>query len=186
MASAAKFNLLGFAGSLRSEAYSRAILSNVQTSALESSHFTIFDLAEIPLYNQDLDGDSKPAGVEKFKAAIGAADGLVICTPEYNYGISGVLKNAIDWASRPGYNSVLKGKPVLMIASSISMTGGVRALGQLRETMAATLSRVVAVPEIVIPDVGNKLKDGKLIDETTVRYINNGLEALRQDITALR
>jgi chromate reductase len=84
-----------------------------------------------------------PASVSALKEAIAQADGLIICSPEYNYSTSGVLKNALDWASRPGFNSPLKNKPVLIMTSSPGVLGGVRAQSQLRETLSATLSRVI-------------------------------------------
>jgi chromate reductase len=84
-----------------------------------------------------------PASVSALKEAIAQADGLIICSPEYNYSTSGVLKNALDWASRPGFNSPLKNKPVLIMTSSPGVLRGVRAQSQLRETLSATLSRVI-------------------------------------------
>ncbi|WP_256344067.1 NADPH-dependent FMN reductase [Pseudomonas costantinii] len=100
---------------------------------------SLFALNEFPLYNLDPEAQMLPASVAVLKDAIEQADGLIICSPEYNYGTSGVLKNALDWASRPGFNSPLKNKPVLIITSSPGVLGGVRAQAQLRETLSATL-----------------------------------------------
>jgi chromate reductase len=96
---------------------------------------------------------------------------LVICSPEYNYGVSGVLKNALDWASRPGFNSPLKGKPVLIMTSSPGVLGGVRAQAQLRDTLSATLSRVINCPQIVIPGINQKIQEGQFVDEPTIEFM---------------
>jgi chromate reductase len=186
MASDSSIKLLGFSGSLRSGSYTAAILRTVKEAASSHAEIAIFDLSNIPLYNGDDDEAGPPEPVIKFKEAIAAADGLVIVTPEYNYGIAGVLKNAIDWASRPGYNSVLKDKPCVMMSASPAFTGGVRAIEQLRQTLSATLARVIAIPEIVIADVASKVSDGKLTDETSLKYAVRGVESLAAEIKLLR
>jgi len=117
--------LLGLSGSLRKESASTALLKSLEKLVRDKAELSIFSLAEIPLYNGDIDGDSKPASVEALRQAILLADGLVISSPEYNYGMPGVLKNALDWASRPAYASPLKGKHVLLFTSSPSPYGGV-------------------------------------------------------------
>lgn len=176
-------NLLGFSGSLRKGAYSAAILQSLADAVKDKVSIDIFPLNDIPLYNEDIDtDDARPAAVNDFKSKIGAADGLVIVSPEYNYGITGVLKNALDWASRPGYQSVLKDKPVLIIGSSIAMTGGVRALDQVKQTLSATLSRVTPVPEILVPSAQNKVQDGRVTDEKTMEYLTRGVDALIADV----
>ena len=129
----------------------------------------IEQLGPLSLSHRDLEpthGDA-PQAVIDLRSAIGLADGLVIVSPEYNYGISGVLKNALDWASRPAYRSVLARKPVLIITNSPGALGGVRAYPQLRSTLASTLSRVVARPEIVISNVAEKIIGGRLSDDMT-------------------
>lgn len=175
-------NLLGIAGSLRRGSYSAAVLRGLQESAKDRAHIDIFPLDTIPLYNADLDGDQKPEPVVAMKNAIRDCAGLVLVSPEYNYGVSGVLKNALDWASRPGYQSVLKDKPVLIITNSPGLLGGVRAQAQLRQTLAATLSRVVAAPEVVVAQVGTKIKDGRLTDATALKFMLDGLDGLLAEI----
>ncbi|PNA19004.1 FMN reductase, partial [Pseudomonas sp. MPR-R1B] len=93
----------------------------------------IFDLAEVPLYNADVEAQGDPSAVAAFKAAIRAADGLLIATPEYNHGVPGVMKNAIDWASRPPRQAALDGKPVGLIGASPGLTGSARGQSQLRQ-----------------------------------------------------
>lgn len=174
----AKPQILGISGSLRRESYSGAVLKGLQEAAAERARIEVFSLASIPLYNADLDGEQKPEPVIALKSAIRDCDGLVLVSPEYNYGMPGVLKNALDWASRPGYQSVLKDKPVLIMSSSPGMLGGSRAQAQLRQTLAGTLSRVIAVPEVVIPQVQAKIQDGRLTDATSLKFMLEAFDAL--------
>jgi chromate reductase len=177
-----KPHILGISGSLRQGAYSCAVLRGLQESVRERARIDVFSLQTVPLYNADLDGDHKPAPVVALKKAIRDCDGLVLVSPEYNYGVPGVLKNALDWASRPGYQSVLKDKPVLIMTSSPGMTGGVRAQGQLRQTLAATLSRVIAVPEVLISQVQTKIQDGRFIDATSLKFMLEAFDVLLAEI----
>jgi chromate reductase, NAD(P)H dehydrogenase (quinone) len=179
-----KPHVLGIAGSLRREAYSLAVLRGLEEAVRDRVRFEIFPLHEVPLYNADLDGEEKPAGVVAFKNAIRHCDAMVISSPEYNYGISGVLKNALDWASRPGYQSVLKGKPVLIVTSSPGMVGGVRAQAQLRQLLFATLSHVVAVPEVVISQVKSKVTAGVLTDKASLDFMFDAFGELLAAIPA--
>jgi chromate reductase len=177
-----ELRILGICGSLRRESYSGAVLKGLQEAARERARFDIFPLGDVPLYNADLDGDEKPQPVVALKNAIRDSDGLVISSPEYNYGTPGVLKNALDWASRPGYQSVLKGKPVLIVSSSPGALGGARAQAQLRQTLAGTLSRVVAVPEVVIGQVQAKVQDGRLTDASSLKFMLEAFDALLAEI----
>ena len=142
------------------------------------------ELDENPLYKSGVEAQMLPASVEVLKDAIEQADDLIICSPEYNYGTSGVLKNALDWASRPGFNSPLKNKPVLIMTSSPGVLGGVRAQAQLRETLSATLSRVIRGPQIVIPGVNEKIQDGRFIDEKTIEFMLAAVDDLISEIKA--
>lgn len=177
-------HILAIPGSLRRGSYARAVLNALQEAARERARIDIFTLEAIPLYNADLDGEHKPEPVVALKDAIRNCDGLVLSSPEYNYGTSGVLKNALDWASRPGYESVLKGKPVLVVTSSPGALGGVRAQAQVRQTLAGTLSRVVAVPDIAVAHVDTKVRDGRLVDETSLKFLLDGFDALLAEIRA--
>lgn len=163
--------LLGISGSLRSQSTNTAILRTLGTRLGDQAHLSLFALNDIPLYNSDLEAEALPAPVVALKEAISEADGLIICSPEYNYGTSGVLKNALDWASRPGFDSPLKHKPVLVMTSSPGVLGGVRAQSQLRETLSATLSSVICSPQVVIPGVNQKIRDGRFTDETTIEFM---------------
>lgn len=178
--------LLGIYGSLRKEAYTKAVLETVKDEVADRATIEIFPLHDIPLYNSDLEETGVPDAVTRFKNAIQEADGLVIVSPEYNYGVTGVLKNAIDWASRPGYNSVLKGKPVVVMSSSMAFTGGVRAHEQLRHALSGILARVIAIPEIVIGEVHNKVNNGRLTDAISLKYAVGGVDYLLEEIALLK
>ena len=178
--------LLDLSGSLRHASNCTAVLRTLQERPPQGAKLEIFDLAPIPPYNQDYDGEHLPETVRVLKTAIGESDGLVIISPEYNYGMSGVLKNALDWASRPGYNSVLKDKPIAIMTASPAFTGGVRAQGQLRQTLAATLARVVVAPEVVIANAGDKIRDGRLVDEAALQFVRSLVEMLLSEIHAAR
>jgi chromate reductase len=181
-------HFVGISGSLRTGSFSAALLSEIVAMSDDRTRITAFRLHDVPLYNQDLEPTlgTAPAPVLALRDAIGAADGLIVVSPEYNYGVPGVLKNALDWASRPGYKSVLAGKPVLMITTSPFPLGGVRAQAQLRQTLTATLSRIVSRPEIVVSHVGDKLSGGHLTDEATRGHIKAGLHDLAAEVARAR
>ena len=181
-------HFVGIAGSLRAASWSAALLSEIVALSEARARVAAFPLHSVPLYNADLEPTpgQAPEPVLEFRQAIAAADAVVIVSPEYNYGMSGVLKNALDWASRPAYKSVLAGKPVLVVTNSPGVMGGVRAQQQLRQTLAATLSRVVVGPEIAIAGIATKLGEGRLTDERTVTLIKDGLAALVAEVARAR
>ncbi|WP_372397701.1 NAD(P)H-dependent oxidoreductase [Azospirillum sp. HJ39] len=161
--------LLGLPGSLRSNSNSLAVLRGLQGALPADVGMDIRDL-RLPLYDQDIDGPDAPAEVHAFRQAIAEADGVVIVTPEYNYGMPGVLKNALDWASRPYGKSALIGKPVLVVSNSPAFTGGVRAHQQVNDTLLAVSANLVGGPQVVIGTVGEKIKDGRLVDEAVLKF----------------
>lgn len=180
------FHLLGLSGSLRRGSACTAVLRTVASRLAAEATIRICELGVLPLYNEDEDRPKCLQAVEAFRSAVEHADGLVVISPEYNHGISGVLKNAIDWISRPGYESVLKNKPVLVMSASNSPLGGVRAQMQLRETFASTLSRVVARRQIVIGQAPKKVVAGELVDEATLAFIDDGIADLLDEISLVR
>ena len=176
--------LLGISGSLRKASHCTAILKNIVDAAESRATLEFFPLDAVPLYNQDLDNESPPESVTALRQAIERAAGLVIVTPEYNYGMSGVLKNALDWASRPYGKSKLKGKAVLTLSASPAFTGGVRAQAQLNETLLSNAALLVLRPQIVIGMVHEKIRDGRVVDQETARFIAEGLNDLLRDIAS--
>ena len=174
--------LLGISGSLRRASHCTAILQNIADAAESRATLEIFPLDAVPPYNQDLDNESPPQPVAALRQAIERAAGLVIVTPEYNYGMSGVLKNALDWASRPYGKSKLKGKTVLTLSASLAFTGGVRAQAQLNETLLSNAALLVLRPQIVIGMAHEKIRDGRIVDQETARFLAEGLNDLLRDI----
>jgi len=137
------------------------------------------EISNLPHYNADLDVGDGPPSVIAFKKAVADADALIIATPEYNYSVPGVLKNAIDWASRPAYNSVFKGKVVGIVSASMAFTGGVRAQQHLKAILTGTLSHVVALPEISIPGAQNMITEGRITDERTLKHLDGLLDSVQ-------
>lgn len=177
--------ILGISGSLRAGANSTAVLEALKVALVPKAELTVFRLNDVPLYNQDEDNENQPAGAAALRAAIAAADGVIFASPEYNYGTSGALKNAIDWGSRPYAKGALRGKPVLVITSSPGSTGGIRAQAQVRESLSAAGSRVLDYPHLAIPNVGDKIKDGAFADEKTAGFVLGGVDALLAEIRLL-
>lgn len=182
MSTSNKPRLVGISGSLRKDSYNSAILATVKDAVADRATLEILRLNDLPFYDQDLDNATPPEAVVKLRATIGGADGIFIISPEYNYGISGVLKNALDWASRPYGKSSLAGKHVLTATSSPAFTGGARAQAQLSETLGATGARVLLRPQIVIGLAHEKIKDGKLVDAATLGFLTTGIDDLLKAI----
>ena len=173
-----QISILGFAGSLRQGSYNRALLRLVVELVPNSAKLEVFELDGIPLFNQDLES-SPPEKVKEFKRKIKAADALLIATPEYNYSVPGVLKNAIDWASRPYGDNAFEGKPVAMMSASIGMLGGVRAQYHLRQSFVFLNMHPVNKPEVFINFASQKFDDkGRLLDEKTKELIRELLDNL--------
>lgn len=155
-------------GSLRADGFSRKLGRAVDALAPDGTEVETTDGSALPLYNQDLDGEARPAAVTALLDQVAAADGIVFVTPEYNYGIPGPLKNLVDWASRPAFNSPLKGKPSLVIAHSVAPSGGARAHVQLTSVLAGTLTPTFVAPSVLIPQSFDKFdEEGSLSDEIT-------------------
>ncbi|HRP11425.1 MAG TPA: NADPH-dependent FMN reductase [Terricaulis sp.] len=173
--------ILGIAGSLRKASYNRALLRAAIDLAPEGMSLTSFDLDDVPLYNGDVEAGGDPPGVAAMKQAIAGADGVLFVTPEYNHGVPGVMKNALDWASRPPRGAALGAKPVGIIGASPGMTGSARGQSQLRQAFEFTNSFCMPQPEILVYRAHEKFdENGALTDETTKKYLVRYLEALRQ------
>lgn len=170
--------ILGFAGSLRASSYNRALLAAAIEAAPEDMALETFDLRAIPLYDGDVEAAGDPEGVAAFKQAIRAADGVLMVTPEYNHGVPGVMKNALDWASRPPQDAALSGKPVGIFGASPGITGSARGQSQLRQAFEFTNSFCMPQPELLVFKAHEKFDpEGRLIDEATGRYLRRYLEA---------
>jgi chromate reductase len=173
-----KISLLGIAGSLRKASYNKAILRAALELLPENAKMDIFDLEGIPPFNQDLE-EQPPKRVKEFKEAIRSADAILIATPEYNYSIPGVLKNAIDWASRPYVENAFKGKPVAIMGASIGMLGTARAQYHLRQCFIFLDMYPINRPEVMVPFAHEKVDGtGKLTDEKAIGFIRELLKSL--------
>lgn len=170
--------LLGITGSLRRDSHSTAIL---RTIADHHGSFSLFPVETVPLYNEDLEAEL-PDAITALRGAIATAEGLVIVTPEFNHGIPGVLKNLLDWASRPHNHSVMRGKLVLTITCAPGFIGGARAQAQLNETLHAMLAQVLLRPQIVIGHVHQKIENGRLAEANSLRHLLDGVHDLVRDI----
>jgi chromate reductase len=174
--------LLGLSGSLRKDSFCTAVLRTIQDRVPPGVALAIHSLAVLPLYNQDDDGDAAPSSVRDLRRAIADSDGVVLISPEYNHGMSGVLKNALDWASRPFGQSSLLHKPVLTMTASPAFTGGVRAQQQMNETLAAIPARTVLRAQTVIGTVHEKIEDDRLADPVTIDFVMAGVGQLLDEI----
>jgi chromate reductase len=172
--------ILGFVGSLRKGSYNKALMRAALELLPENAALEVFGLEGIPPFNQDLE-NQPPQIVRDFKAKIKSADALLIVSSEYNYSISGVLKNAIDWASRPYIDKVFDGKPVALISASTGRLGGARAQYHLRQSLIFLNMYPLNRPEVMMPYAQEHVDaNGNLTDETTRRLIRQLLEALVQ------
>jgi chromate reductase, NAD(P)H dehydrogenase (quinone) len=178
----AKVSLIGMSGSLRAGSYSNAILRTLRDHFAERADLKLYDLVPIPLYNQDFEAERRPPAVKQMLADIEASDGLVLCAPEFNHSIPGVLKNAIDWASRPAFASVLAYKPVAIMATSRGPLGGARCLEHMRVVLDSCLSRVALAREVIVTAAESKIKDGRLVDEVSFGFAASAVEALLKEI----
>lgn len=174
--------ILGIAGSLRAASLNRALIRAAAELAPKGMEIRPYEgLGDIPLFNEDIEAQGDPTSVRALKAAIQEADALLIATPEYNYGVPGVLKNAVDWASRPAGTSVLQRKPAALMGASMGMHGTVRAQLALRQTFVFTETYTLLRPEVLVARAHEKIDaNGRLTDESTRKQIGKLLEAFAE------
>ena len=170
--------ILGIAGSLRRESYNRAALSAATQLVPEGATIDIFELDGIPGFNQD-EEQNPPAKVVEFKRRIREADAILFVTPEYNYSVPGVLKNAIDWASRPYGDSAWNGKPAAIMGASIGAIGTARAQYHLRQMFVFLNMFPINQPEVMIGNAQERFdSQGNLTDDATKEFIRQLLQNL--------
>jgi chromate reductase len=173
-----KLKILGFAGSLRAGSYNKALLRAAIDLLPEDVTLEIFDLIGIPAFNQDIEMDM-PTKVKEFKSKIRKADAILIATPEYNYSVPGVLKNAINWASRPYGDNSFDGKPVALMSASPGMLGGVRAQYHLRQSFVYLNMYPVNGPDVIVNFAQQKFdSNGNLVDDNTKTFLGQLLQNL--------
>jgi chromate reductase len=173
-----KIKVLAFAGSLRKSSYNKALIRAAVEVAPENVVIEVFDLEGIPLFNQEFEANP-PQRVKDFKDKIRAADALLIATPEYNYSIPGVLKNAIDCASRPKADTPFEGKPVAIMSAATGRFGGARAQYHLRQAFIFLNMQPINRPEVMLSDAQHNVDaEGKVTNDQTRQLIRQLLEAL--------
>jgi chromate reductase len=173
-----KIKILAFAGSLRKGSYNKALIRAAVELAPENITIEVFDLEGIPLFNQEFEANPHKR-VKDFKDKIREVDALLIATPEYNYSVSGVLKNALDCASRPRADTPLEGKPVAIMSASIGRFGGARAQYHLRQSFIFLNMHPINRPEVMLSDAAHNVDaNGNLTNEQTRRLIRQLLEVL--------
>lgn len=160
--------ILGIAGSLRKGSYNRALIEAAKDLAPSGVSVSSFALDDIPPYRPDQGSDQEYDAVKAFREAIESAHGVLIASPEYNYSMSGVLKNALDWGSRPAFASPFAGKKVAIMSASMGATGGVRGQQHLKTVLLALCSHVFPAPEFALGQAQNAFDErGQLTDEGT-------------------
>ncbi|HET9219838.1 MAG TPA: NAD(P)H-dependent oxidoreductase [Terriglobia bacterium] len=175
---AEKLTILGIAGSLRKDSYNRAALRVAQQLVPVDGVIEIFDLAPIPLFNQDQE-KNPPQSVVDLKSVIRSSDAILFATPEYNYSVPGVLKNAIDWASRPFGDSAWKDKPVAMMGASPGELGSARAQYHLRQVLVSLNMHCLNMPEVMIAKASERFDSrGMLVDQKANDLIRQLLQGL--------
>jgi chromate reductase len=175
-----EMTVLGFAGSLRRASYNRGLIRASAELAPAGIAVEVFDLGDLPFYNQDVEDAGEPAAVVAFKRAIARADALLVATPEYNHGVPGVLKNAIDWASRPRVTSPLRDKAVAVMGASPGHGSTARAQAQLRDAFVFTGACVMPLPELLVGGAAQHFdRSGNLTDPALRASLVELVEALR-------
>jgi len=171
--------ILGISGSLRAGSYNTQLLRNAATYLESPNELELFNLEGLPFYSEDLESESRPASVEQLFAAIENADALLLATPEYNHSIPAVLKNALDWASRPAFKSVLVGKPTGVLSAAMSPVGGARVQMHMKDVLASTLTPVYPAPDYLLP-LAQEAFDGNgvLTNEAAARRLRRYLSGL--------
>jgi chromate reductase, NAD(P)H dehydrogenase (quinone) len=164
--------VVAFAGSLRRRSFNRALIEAARELAPPGMPIEPIEIGGLPFYNADVEAEGDPPTVAEFKAAIAAADGILIATPEYNNGIPGVLTNAVDWGSRLPGRSPLAGKPVALMGASPSQVGTARAQLYLRQVLGHTQARVLPPPELLVAQAHQRFDaELRLTDEVTRRVL---------------
>ena len=173
-----KLKFVGMSGSLRKGSYNSALLRELKKICPEPVELELLDLGKLPLFNQDSEENPGKEVIE-FKARIKAADAVIFVTPEYNYSLPGVLKNAIDWMTRPPGNNSLDGKAVAIASASTGIFGGARAQYHFRQVMVSPNAFVLNRPEVMVPTAADKFdKELNLTDVKTREKLKELINAL--------
>ncbi len=174
-----ELHIVGFAGSIRRASYNRGLLRAAAADLPQGVSLQIEELSDIPPFDMDLEASGGTPAIEALKAAVRAADALLLAVPEHNYSFSGVMKNTIDWLSRPFDTSVLLGKPVAIMGASNGRMGTARAQHAIRPVLAATGCLVMIKPELFVSQAAKVCdENGDVVDEDTRKRVRAMVEAL--------
>src|SRR5713226_9729474 len=180
MDQASKLAILGISGSGRKSSFNTALLEAAKQLLPQNATFEVADISRLPLYNQDLEHDM-PEIVKEFKKKIRGADAILIATPEHNYSITAVLKNAIEWRNRPPRDSSWSGKPAAIISASTGLRGGARAQLHLRQIMIDLNMHSINRPLLLVANAKDKFNENlQLIDEGTIQTLREVLSSLAE------
>lgn len=169
-------DLLALPGSLREGSYNRALARTLPDLLPPDTGLDVFELHDVPLYNADLDDDEhRPASVRALKERVDRSDGVIVVSPEYNHGVPGVLKNALDWASRPAFRSPMAGKPTGLMGVSGGGSGTMRAQQQLKLVLLGMAAQVFPHPGVAVGRAREKFEDGVLTHEDTREFVGDYL-----------
>lgn len=175
-------HVLGISGSLRRDSHNTSLLRAAAEAAGPDLELELFDgLKDVPPYDEDDDGDPRPAAVARLDAELEDADAVLFSTPEYNSSIPGQLKNALDWVSRPLATNALRNKPVAVVGASTGGFGAVWAQAELRKVLAALGARVLDI-ELPVPQAHTRFDDGDLTDDEIRTALSEVLEALAAEV----
>jgi len=171
--------IIGVSGSLRKNSFNTWLLTAAAELVPDGVDFEIITIDRVENYNEDLDAESKPEAAQSFINSINQADAILFAVPEYNHSIPGVLKNAIDWASRPGFSSPLLSKPCGILTASKTPVGGARGQAHMKAILSSTLSLVFPSVEYLLPNAHEKYNaEGELVDETARRRLQKYIAGL--------
>ncbi len=179
--------ILAIVGSLRKASYNRMALNTAMEVAPEGLEISVAEIGDLPPYNQDVQDAGDPPSVVRLKEEIRSADGILFLTPEYNYSMPGVLKNAIDWASRPPKENAFNDKPCGIISASTGLLGGARVQYHLRQTCVFVNMHPMNKPEVMISKATEKFDaKGKLTDEATRKILSTFMQSLKEWVERIK
>lgn len=182
-----ELRVVGIAGSLRRESYNRRLLAAAVELAPEGLRIEPVEVLRLPLFDQDLEADGDPDEVLAMRSALDGAGGVLLATPEYNFGVPGPVKNLVDWASRPPGRGPLVGKPVMLMGASTGRLGGtVQAQSSLRISLAVCGAAVLPSPPVLVAEAAQRFDGDELTDEATRKVLGVALARFAEWIRSVR
>lgn len=180
-----RLRILGISGSLRQASFNTSLLRTAIELAPPGVEIEIAEIRDIPLYDEDLRAKGVPDAVQRLRERCAQADGILVVTPEYNFSLPGVLKNAIDWASRPP-EPPLAGKPLGIMGASAGLSGTMRAQYHLRQVAVFLDMHVMNKPEVFVRTAGEKIADGRITDEPTRKVVGDFMVSFEKWVRRFR